>query len=412
MSGGSSLATQQHFFVEANVSAPINLWKNEDAGSRSARESCLQTISDLSQQLRTSTAFDRIAEVMTARGGLNRLNGDCGDEDWIPGNALQQMAQATTPDAFEVNAAAIRKTAELRYSPMSRRLWVWFNPRISAIPSQTSNLLTSVSTANPSVNSLLTNQYNQAIQDFELLGGIEWNTRRWSNFGSATLGVSLIASAGFSTPLSATQSNAQIFTIPASPSAALQQQLTNLGVTNICGTTGNPASPPGCTNAVGFVPMDRTRFFLQENFGVRFKTYYFKNRLSPDEVGGLCPSKRPGQMCPIFPGTYDVTIGQNSAYTGGSLHGWLLRTEAFYPVPFNPAFHVFFTAWIHVTGSNQSKPPLLLDTAGSSTTLLTAGVQQVPLQPLNRDYYRIGVGLDLVQFIKKLKTSSAKPSAN
>lgn len=410
MAGGSSLATQQHFFVEANITAPLRLRKIDD-DDRLAAEACINRINEVSHQLRVRLATTRISEnvsdFLSAGGHLGRMRGDCGDAKWISPESWKRINNASNVEAFEAAAAVIRKKAELKYSPLASRWWVWINPRISAIPSQASNLLTTVSTSSPSVNSLLTTQYNQAIQDFELLGGMEFNTGRWSTFGGATLGVSLIASAGFSTPLSATASNAQIFNIPASPSPTLQQQLANLGVSHICGTAGNPASPPGCTNAVGFVPLDRTHFFYQEYVGIRFKTYYFKSRYA-SEVGGLCPTKRPGQVCPIFPGTYDVTVGQNSAYTGGALHGWLLRTEAFYPLPFNPAFHFFFTAWIHVTERNQNTTPLILDTASSSTTLSTAGVQQVALAPLNRDFYRIGVGVDLVQFIKKLKNSSSQ----
>jgi hypothetical protein len=155
------------------------------------------------------------------------------------------------------------------------------------------------------------------------------------------------------------------------------------------------------------VPTDRTRFYDEYYAGFRLKTYYFKTKYNQSEMSGLCDSKQPGQLCPIFPGTFELGVGQNSAYTGGELRHWLLRTEAFYPLPFNPAFHVFFTAWIHLDGHNQNSAPLLLDSAASSVTATSPGVQVIHLTALDRDYYRIGLGVDLVQIIKKYATKPA-----
>jgi len=175
-------------------------------------------------------------------------------------------------------------------------------------------------------------------------------------------------------------------------------------VTNICGTPG--ATTP-CTSAVAFVPPSRTRFFLQEWGGLRWKTYYVKSRNTSGEFGGLCDTREAGQVCPIFPGTFDVTVGQNSAYSSGQVRGILVRTEAFYPLPFYPMLHVFFTGWIHASGKNVNLQPLLLDTAPSSVTVTSPGVQTVVLPVSNRDFYRLGMGLDLVQLVGKLTKQNA-----
>ena len=166
-----------------------------------------------------------------------------------------------------------------------------------------------------------------------------------------------------------------------------------------------------CTSAVAFVPPSRTRFFLQEWGGLRWKTYYVKSKSTSGEFGGLCDAKEAGQVCPVFPGTFDVTVGQNSAYSSGQVRGILLRTEAFYPLPFYPTLHVFFTGWIHASGRNQTVQPLLLDTASSSVTVTSPGVQTVVLPVSNRDYYRIGMGLDLVQLVGKLTKQGSQTQA-
>ena len=136
------------------------------------------------------------------------------------------------------------------------------------------------------------------------------------------------------------------------------------------------------------------------------KTFYIKSTSAAGEFSGSCDDKSQGQVCPIFPGTFDLTVGQNSNYSGGSLHGWLLRAEAFYPLPFVPYVHLFFTTWVHVTGRNQTTPPLILDTASSSVTVNSPGVQQVVLPATNRDFYRLGLGVDLVNLISKLTSKS------
>jgi hypothetical protein len=279
-----------------------------------------------------------------------------------------------------------------------------------------SSLLTTVTTGSPTANSLLTAQYSQIVQSFELTGGMEFapfGPHHWASLGEdARLGFFVIGGAGFTTPLSATSNNAQIFAIPASPSASVVSGLTTLGVTNICGTPG--VSATGCTSNVAFVPKDRRRFYYQDFLGLRLKTYYFKTASPSIQSSGLCDSAKAGELCPIFPGTFDITVGQNAAYTGGEMRGWLLRTEAFYPLPFYPAIHIFFTGWVNVAGRSITTAPgtpLLLDTASSSVTPTSPGVQVVTTPPLNRDYYRIGLGLDLVQFIKKVTTKSSSSNS-
>ncbi len=434
ISAGSSLPAQQHLFLEFNLTTPMPFGGNGGARKRSEGKKCIDQLNSITNMTKTPSASPKTALTTAQTNGISDRSGSTvacakyrgefpADSDvYLSLGNISSLAANATVGQFESDAKIVRRNFDLDSSPLAHKYWFWLNPRISAVPSQASNLLTTVSTASPSVNSLLTQQYNQVVQDFELLGGFEWvplGPRHWAHLGdNALLGFSIIGGAGMTTPLSATQNNVQIFSLPASPSAALVTQLSNNGVitsstvngtttSTVCGTTGSPALP-SCTNAVAFILLNRTRFFYQEYTGIRLKTYFFKSTSTSGEYSGLCDGKEQGQVCPIFPGTFDLTVGQNSNYSGGSLHGWMLRTEAFYPLPFAPYMHLFFTTWVHVTGRNQATQPLILDTASSAVTLTSPGVQQVVLPPTNRDFYRLGLGVDLVNLISKIAT---KPKA-
>jgi hypothetical protein len=78
----------------------------------------------------------------------------------------------------------------------------------------------------------------------------------------------------------------------------------------------------------------------------------------------------------------DVTLGQNEAITGGRLHGTVLRVDTFYALP--------------VTGGN------FLYLFG--TAMLRASPHPAP-GDTGVDTYRIGVGVDVIQMLKALRTN-------
>lgn len=447
VAAGSSLSTQTQAFLEFDLATPVPFQFNDRSKDPAwvAGRDCMQALNAASLALSSATGsgkalnqeqikelvYEQVQKVRPACGeppaevkgncksksksnGANTTYATVLANEHVVDPHWSNLYCASTSQEFESAAQYVRRNYALDFSPISHRAWFWLNPRISSIPSQVSSLLSTVTTGSPSANSLLTAQYNQIVQDFELTGGVEFapvGPRHWAALGDdARLGLFVIGGAGFTTPLSSTSANAQIFAIPTTPSTTVLSGLTALGVTNICGAPG--VSATGCTSNVAFVPKDRRRFYYQDFFGLRLKTYYFKTAGSSGQFSGLCNTANAGQLCPIFPGTFDITVGQNSAYTGGQVRGWLLRTEAFYPLPFYPAIHVFFTAWVNVAGqriTTAPATPLLLNSASSSVTPTSPGVEVVTTPLLNRDYYRIGLGLDLVQFIKKL---TPKPSNN
>ncbi len=437
VSAGSSLATQTNFFIEANISTPAP-FLGPSSVRKTAAYQCIdlldrtsQAIADAGSTIGVLGDGQRLSDLEAACNSLSRADAQivllrgCYIDARNTGGLQEKCADVPakpyniSADQYERAAAEIRRQYEYYYSPMAQPVWFWVNPRISAVPSQVSSLLSTVSTGSPSFNSLLNAKYDQLVQDFELHGGFEVRLgfsgeRGWAHLGSSNRdGLYVVGSAGFDTPLSSTSNNAQIFTIPTPPSALQATQLKNLGVgvppgAPIC--VDKTVVPPACVNAVGFIPPERSRFYYQDYFGLRLKSFYFKTKSAPGEYSGICDARERGELCPIFPGTFDITVGQNAAYSGGVVHDWMLRTELFFPLPASPYVHIFFTTWTHITGHNRSTTPLILDSAPSSLTLTSPGVQIVTIPELNRDFYRIGVGLDLVQFLKKF-TSKAPASS-
>lgn len=81
--------------------------------------------------------------------------------------------------------------------------------------------------------------------------------------------------------------------------------------------------------------------------------------------------------------TVDVALGQNEAITGGRLRGMVMRVDTFYALP--------------VTGGN------FLYLFG--TAMLRASPRAPAAGETGVDTYRIGVGVDVIQMLKALRTN-------
>jgi hypothetical protein len=158
---------------------------------------------------------------------------------------------------------------------------------------------------------------------------------------------------------------------------------------------------------IAFVDEDRTRFFRRYYTGFRFKTYFFSDR-----VKGECDDPRRGESCEglinLFPGIVDITTGKDEAVTGGKLRNWVFRLDAVYPLPFIPSLHIFGGANV-VFARNTTTPALVLEPPAKFLPLSDPNVFVQQVTPQNRDTYRIGLGVDLLEIIKS--KLSKQPSA-
>ncbi|HSB08588.1 MAG TPA: carboxypeptidase-like regulatory domain-containing protein, partial [Blastocatellia bacterium] len=139
---------------------------------------------------------------------------------------------------------------------------------------------------------------------------------------------------------------------------------------------------------IAFVPQERDRFFRQYYAGLRLKTRYFED----------------GQDTGRNPAMLDLLWGFNEAITGGRLHGSILRIEGFYALPIlDNTVYLFGTAMVKPVRAQFADPLVLKRAAGQAVPDPTVGIVSVPAP--DRDYYRIGVGVDLSTLIGKWKGS-------
>ena len=158
---------------------------------------------------------------------------------------------------------------------------------------------------------------------------------------------------------------------------------------------GLPEVPEG-KEFIAFVSPDRDRFFRQYYAGLRLQTHYF------DYENPNVPLKR-------YPATLDITYGQNEAVTGGRLRGGVIRLEGFFPLPYEGLkfINLFGTALIKPTRT-QITEPLILETAPAGTAIPADNVFLFTVPQINRDYYKVGVGIDFMSLISKWKAVTKK----
>jgi hypothetical protein len=256
---------------------------------------------------------------------------------------------------------------------------LWGNIRLASAPiPQTvsvSALLTNVITGVSGLNT------SQLVQSGEFETGLEWRPARfiWDNSNlNRRQTAGLVIGIGGTGPFNPKQSVA-LFSAGSQTNLLFQifgSQLAAQGFT--------PSNPP---QNLAFTVADRGQFYRQWLAGFRVSTFDLKNPGNP-------------------PATYMASIGQDEIVTGGELRGPVARFDVFYPLPVNLGglnlIYLFGTAALRAASASPGTIPLLLDPAPAGTTATTPGTA-ILLTTGNRDYYRVGVGIDLLNALRQLK---------
>jgi hypothetical protein len=334
-------------------------------------------------------------------------------------------------------------TAERKH-PLEHRLWVWGEPRIASLPSANTSALSTIS----SPSGLSTGAGSQTIggitQSFEFQGGLEFTLNKrgaWNGtqFGSSTnaarTSLSLILGGGIITPFDTSAPTAEYslnnnlgadFT--QNPSLGiLYPQLgaalcsygfaggtisgTNSGVT--CPTTA-PSTKP---TSVAFVVQNRSRFYRDYYAGMRLRTFYFTGNCpdpsSRDALNAKTsdPSVPPGsdpqsgcKLQPIYPGTFDIRLGQDESVSQ-RFSGVVATLAGTFPLPGTKGtVRVFGSVYLGLK-RNKFTNPLVLVPATTVATLDQPTVVVQNIAATDQDYYRLGLGVDLVPIISKWMTA-------
>jgi hypothetical protein len=291
--------------------------------------------------------------------------------------------------------------------PLNSRLWVFLNPRITSVPT-TSSAIDNLNPSLDSFNSLITTNLTKVAQGVDANIGMELALLKprdgiawWSDFPNshAKLAVSAVLGGGAITPFSSDKTQ-QIAVLNQSILDAYPGQVAPL-LPAAC-TNGNNLIPGCPITFITFLTPERSRFFRKYYGGFRVKTFFF-NEDVPGECSPRWKENHPNSCdAPynIFPGTFDITVGQDESITGGSFHGMIWRLDAVYPLHFLPSLHVFGSLY-GTFQKNKDSIPFQLVTPSNTDTLTDLNTLRfvVPIQ--NRDYYRIGLGVDLIQLFKR-----------
>ena len=148
-------------------------------------------------------------------------------------------------------------------------------------------------------------------------------------------------------------------------------------------------------DVVAFVRSDRDRFFRQYYGGIRLQGFFF-NRFN-------VPIQR-------FPIQADFTVGQNEYVTGGRLHGPVLRFDGYFPLPYDGLkFLSLYASAVLIPSRVKTGIPLILDEAAESGTQMPPPkIAFIESPQPTRDYYKIGVGIDFLSFVQKLRETFKK----
>ena len=208
------------------------------------------------------------------------------------------------------------------------------------------------------------------------LDSLPWLLPSFDQKTKQKFSVSLIADAGAITPLN--------------PNDTLQ-------VFNASQEVIAKYSLPSTTQFVAFTGQDRNRFFRQYAAGVRFKTHYF------DLVD------RPLYR---FPAYLDITYGVDESVTRGRIRGGVLKIEGFYPMPWDNVKYIYFFGTAKMKPARaQIGPPLILQAAPANTPVPGPNTAIVTLPQIDRDFYRIGVGVDFVSLFKTILDANTAKKA-
>jgi len=266
------------------------------------------------------------------------------------------------------------------------RASLWGSVKLTSVPQQVSSQL---ATFAPSFLAPINeSKVNELVQGFDFLAGVEVGFGRGlsrGDIGTAFLPTGVpdtkqkfsayfIAGIGAISPLSP-KDTVQIFTRPS------DADLEKLGLGKL-----DPKF-----EFIAFASPDRDSFFRQYYAGIRIKSHYFHQ----NSIGKYDVVNRPGGM-------FDITLGQNEAVTGGRLRGMIIRFDGFYPLPVSDRsiLYLYGSALINLRKRAAITDPVFLTTAPSNTSFPAENVFVTTSTPSNRDLYRIGIGVNLLELFR------------
>jgi hypothetical protein len=231
---------------------------------------------------------------------------------------------------------------------------------LTSVPQQVGFNVSQVTTQGPALVKNL--PVNEAVQSVNLLVGGEFGNIRGP---ASVLAIKGLLLGGFSTPLS--------------PKESVQVYNSTQDAFNQLGIKASATTYP----YLALTTPDRSRFYGQYYAGFRLKLL----KGMPADDGNSSNA----------PGYFDITFGQNAAVTGGQLRRFVWRFAGFLPIPKTP-FAIVGTSYSALS-RNENSQPLFLAPVATPVTLPNPQTY-VFAKAENRDFYQVGVSMDLVAVMK------------
>jgi hypothetical protein len=264
--------------------------------------------------------------------------------------------------------------------PRQLKFNIWGDVRLASVPQQLNMPVTQfVSSAGSTAGKV---NVNQLVQSAEFTSGVEWRFIT-SNPGDKVRTVGVVAEFGATGPINPVESVSTIYNIPTGDMLKEFQQY--------YGTFPDISPSQTVYKYVAFVAPDRQQFY--KRYGVGFRVTTFGRKLSGEA-----------------PGMYTVTVGQDELITGGRFHSVVGHFDVFYPLPIDIGgfkfLYLFGTASMRLSKA-KSAPALVLQPAtGSGVPTFPDPSIAVFSAPSTRDVYRLGVGIDLMNVLSKIKITT------
>jgi hypothetical protein len=262
-----------------------------------------------------------------------------------------------------------KRSAKLEMKPW--RLWI--NLRLTSVPQQNEK---NIGALGPEYFSDLSKlKFNEIASAAEFMFGLDitlWRTDKIVNNGHVTLG--LLFAAGAITNIKPTSDEVKTFKI----SDEVKERYPDENYDNI--------------EYVAFVPQDVNRFYRQYYAGFRVKVYTHENGNDKGKT--------------TFPAMFDATWGLNDAVSGRKgdfFRKPVFRFDLFFPFKIIDIPMYFFGTLIVNADKESIDMPLFLEptTEEDEVKPWSPNLLKIAVPENDRDYYRIGLGIDLSALLKK-----------
>jgi hypothetical protein len=302
-------------------------------------------------------------------------------------------SQSLTTDAF----AQFYLNEQLKWPSMS----AWQRVRLLGASSATTNGVGSY--FNDPTGTISKLSFDTVGETLDYTLGLQWTPNSWISKDKKGR-ASIIAGFGATTPL--TSQNPVIFAAPAAGSYECSDLLTRFtaakGYRDL--TSGAGLAPPACLvgadgktaiTDIAFVNEDRSNFLFKWGAGVRMSG---KEHCDSDN-------------CTDAAGLLDLSIGQDSAITGGYVRHFVMKADGIVPIKTGDASYLYFfgSAYLRMQ-RNQTIPSLTLAPSTDKATIPSPAVLALPFKQPDRDFFRLGVGINLGQVFCKLTSTGCSKS--